>query len=169
MSAEHTPVTVVPLDVIVDPENEETVEAELRALQADAGASVVVVHVRARVVTPRALHLLLRARERAAAAGGILCVAAPGPAARRVFHLTGLSRVLRVAATVAGAVRRNAGAGCGHPGSASPRSRSIPSPRRAAPARRARPVRWAGSPGRTVRAVPEGRRRRTTTTHHPEE
>ncbi|NUV38380.1 anti-sigma factor antagonist, partial [Streptomyces sp. KAI-27] len=31
MSAEHTPVTVVPLDVIVDPENEETVEAELRA------------------------------------------------------------------------------------------------------------------------------------------
>ncbi|WP_103506707.1 STAS domain-containing protein, partial [Streptomyces sp. FM008] len=111
MSADRTPVTVVPLDVIVDPENEEAVEAELRALQAGAGTSVVVVHVRARVVTPRALHLLLRARERAADAGGILCVAAPGPAARRVFHLTGLSRVLRVAATVTGAVRRNAGAG----------------------------------------------------------
>ncbi|MGX1800075.1 STAS domain-containing protein, partial [Streptomyces albidoflavus] len=98
MSAEHTPVTVVPLDVIVDPENEETVEAELRALQAGAGASVVVVHVRARVVTPRALHLLLRARERAAAAGGILCVAAPGPAGRRGVHHTRRSPVERVAA-----------------------------------------------------------------------
>ncbi|NEE26358.1 STAS domain-containing protein, partial [Streptomyces sp. SID7982] len=118
MSADRTPVTVVPLDAVVDPENEETVEAELRALQ--AGAGVVVVHVRTRVVTPRALHLLLRARQRAAAEGGILCVAAPDPAARRIFHLTGLSRVLRVAATVPGAVRRNAGAGCGHPPAATP-------------------------------------------------
>lgn len=139
MSADRTPVTVVPLDAIVDPENEEAVEEELRAFQRRAGASVVVVHVRARVVTPRALHILLRARERAAAEGGLLCVAAPGPAARRVFHLTGLSRVLRVAATVPGAIRRNAGSGCGHPAPGRSERRPAAAVRPGRPARRPRP------------------------------
>ncbi|SUP59895.1 anti-anti-sigma factor [Streptomyces griseus] len=142
MSADRTSVTVVPLDAVVDPENEETVEAELRALQ--AGAGVVVVHVRTRVVTPRALHLLLRARQRAAAEGGILCVAAPDPAARRIFHLTGLSRVLRVAATVPGAVRRNAGAGCGHPPAATPAGARVTSPLRRTGPPRPRQVRPLG-------------------------
>ncbi|MFD4986379.1 STAS domain-containing protein [Streptomyces sp. NPDC058374] len=147
MSADRTPVTVVPLDAIVDPENEEAVEEELRAFQERAGASVVVVHVRARVVTPRALHLLLRARERATAEGGLLCVAAPGPAARRVFHLTGLSRVLRVAATVPGAIRRNAGAGCGHPAGPPPERRAAASPRRVPTTRpRARQIRPLSQP-----------------------
>ncbi|MEU6443782.1 hypothetical protein [Streptomyces sp. NPDC047046] len=105
---------VVPFDTLVDLDNEVAAEAALRETVERHPARIVVVRVRSRVVTPQALRILLRAGNRTAP-GGVLCVAAEYPAARRVFHLTGLVRVLHVAATVPGAVRRVRGGPVRHP------------------------------------------------------
>ncbi|WP_037868991.1 hypothetical protein [Streptomyces sp. SPB074] len=99
---------VVPFDTLTDLDNEVAAEETLREAVEDHPARIVVVRVRSRVVTPQALRILLRAGERTVP-GGVLCVAAEYPAARRVFHLTGLVRALHVAATVPGAVRRARG------------------------------------------------------------
>jgi anti-anti-sigma factor len=110
-------VLVVPFDGLVDLDNEEESETALLRTLDRAAARLVVVHVRSRIVTPHALRLLLRARARTSERGAVLCVAAPFPVARRVLHLTGLARPLRLAATVPGAVRRASGAGaCAHLG-----------------------------------------------------
>ncbi|WP_343244729.1 hypothetical protein, partial [Streptomyces sp. SID11385] len=105
---------VVPFDTLVDLDNEAAVEADLREAVERHPARIVVVRVRSRVVTPQALRILLRTAARTAP-DGVLCVAADYPAARRVFHLTGLVRVLHVAATVPGAVRRASGGPVRHP------------------------------------------------------
>ncbi|WP_433340366.1 hypothetical protein [Streptomyces sp. CA-253872] len=99
---------VVPFDTLVDLDNEVAAEAALSRAVERHPARIVVVRVRSRVVTPQALRILLRTATRTVP-GGVLCVAAEYPAARRVFHLTGLVRPLHVAATVPGAVRRVSG------------------------------------------------------------
>ncbi|WP_051703457.1 STAS domain-containing protein [Streptomyces sp. NRRL F-5630] len=118
MPADTTPtdaVLVVPFDGLVDLDNEEETETALFRTLDRVAARLVVVHIRSRIVTPQALRVLLRARTRAGERGTVLCVAAPFPVARRVLHLTGLARRLRLAATVTGAVRRASGGGaCAH-------------------------------------------------------
>ncbi|NJA58744.1 anti-anti-sigma factor [Streptomyces sp. NEAU-H3] len=119
MPADTAPTTdavlVVPFDGLVDLDNEEETETALFTTLDRAAARLVVVHVRSRIVTPDALRLLLRARTRTGERGTVLCVAAPYPVARRVLHLSGLARRLRLAATVPGAVRRASGGGaCAH-------------------------------------------------------
>ncbi|WP_050776681.1 STAS domain-containing protein [Streptomyces sp. SPB074] len=110
-------VLVVPFDGLVDTDNERDTEAGLLSVLDRAAARLVVVHVRSRIVTPHALRILLRASTRTSTRGGVLSVAAPFPVARRVLHLTGLARPLRLAATVTGAVHRSS-AGCAHLGTA---------------------------------------------------
>ncbi|SHM80379.1 Anti-anti-sigma regulatory factor (antagonist of anti-sigma factor) [Actinacidiphila paucisporea] len=86
----------------VDPETEDRVERDLvRRLRA-RDVEVVVIDVRTPLVTTTALHLLMRLRESALAQGAALCVVARHPLARRVFRAAGLSRALRVSATMGG-------------------------------------------------------------------
>ncbi|EFL03135.1 predicted protein [Streptomyces sp. SPB78] len=135
---------VVPFDTLVDLDNEVAAEAALRTAVERHPARIVVVRVRSRVVTPQALRILLRVGSRTAP-GGVLCVAAEYPAARRVFHLTGLVRALHVAATVPGAVRRVRGGPAGHTLRPQPRVPVRPSPALARAWRREGGPRAAGS------------------------
>ncbi|MEE4544070.1 STAS domain-containing protein [Streptomyces sp. V4-01] len=96
--------TVLELNDVVDHDTSTAVEEELRRLLPLSGPRAVVVDIRTSPVTSATLHLLLRLRATAEARSTALCVAARDPLARRVFRMTGLSRTLRVAATVGGAL-----------------------------------------------------------------
>lgn len=90
------------LDEPVDPDSEQDVERELNRLLRASPARLVVIDVRTPLVTAAALRMLLRLRVTVHGRSGTLHVVARRPLARRVFRLTGLSRVLRVSATMSG-------------------------------------------------------------------
>jgi len=121
---------VVELHEPVDPETEHVTEYEVDRLIRAADVRRVVIDIHTPLVTTTALHILLRARERAGIRGVGFHVVARQSLARRVFRLTHLSRVLRVTATMS-AVAAASGRDCppSHTGDVRPRARSAVSRR----------------------------------------
>ncbi|MGC5343009.1 STAS domain-containing protein [Streptomyces sp. DT24] len=103
---------VAELHDVIDIDNEAAVERELRRLLPDAGGPhVLIVDIHTPIVTATALNVLLRLRRTAEERGIVLCVTARCSAARRVFGIVRARRVLRVAATLPGAVAMSRGCG----------------------------------------------------------
>ncbi|MFJ6444286.1 STAS domain-containing protein [Streptomyces sp. NPDC091649] len=100
---------VVELGETVDLDNETAIEREITRLLPCCGPHAVIVHVRTPLLTPRALGLLLRVRDRSWERGVSLAVVAGHETARQVLGAAGLNRVLRVASTLPGAESRSRG------------------------------------------------------------
>jgi anti-anti-sigma factor len=126
---------VIEVDDVIDFDNEDAVGQDLDRLIAGCGSRAVIIDVTTPLVTSAALHVLVRARQRADALGVVLCVVARRPSARKVFRLTGLHRTLRVTATLSGAEALCRRCACG------PAVAAVPVlPRRAAAEPVARPA-----------------------------
>ncbi|MFE6487486.1 anti-sigma factor antagonist [Streptomyces sp. NPDC057757] len=95
---------VVELDEVIDPDIEDTVEGVLESLVRSEVAPVVVVDLRTPLLTSTAVQMLSRVRRTAQIQGSALCVVARHPLARHVLRTAGLTRTLRVATTISGAV-----------------------------------------------------------------
>ncbi|SEG87244.1 anti-anti-sigma factor [Actinacidiphila yanglinensis] len=106
------------LDEPVDPDSEQDVERELNRLLRASPARLVVIDLRTPLVTAAALRMLLRLRVTVHGRNGTLHVVARRPLARRVFRLTGLTRVLRVSATMSGVAATALACSSPHPADA---------------------------------------------------
>ncbi|MFD6659529.1 STAS domain-containing protein [Streptomyces parvus] len=97
---------VVELGEVIDLDNELAIEREIVRLLPCCGPRAVIVDIRTPLLTPRALGVLLRVRGQAEERGISMAVVAGSDRAREVLSAAGLHRVLRVAATLAGAELR---------------------------------------------------------------
>jgi anti-anti-sigma factor len=120
---------VVELDEVVDPDTAGAVERVLQRQVRAADVPVVVVDIRTALVTSATLHVLVRLRRTVRAQGGALYVVARRPLARQVLRAAGLTRVLRVSATMSAAAGQARGCPPAHRVEAGPgdgSGRSVP-------------------------------------------
>ncbi|MDN3295814.1 STAS domain-containing protein [Streptomyces ficellus] len=95
---------VIEINDVIDFDQEDAVQRDLRAVISRSGARTVIIDVRTPLVTAAAVNVLVRLRRSADRRGAVLCVVARRPLARKVFRIAGVYRFLLVTATLSGAV-----------------------------------------------------------------
>ncbi|MDL5199301.1 STAS domain-containing protein [Streptomyces sp. ALI-76-A] len=95
---------MIQINEVIDFEAEGAAQRHLRREISRSATRTVIIDVRTPLVTAAAVVVLLRTRRFAHSRGAVLCVVAREPLARTVLRVTGVSRYLRVTATLSGAL-----------------------------------------------------------------